>query len=87
MILEIIGHGYEADERIKTLINKKITRLNKIFDKDTRGKMTLKQEGSDCIMQITVFADTVIHAEAVSKNMYDNIDLLLPRIKKQIKKG
>ena len=86
MKIEITSDGYEADERIKTLINKKLQRLNKVFDKDTVCKLTLKQEKTSYIMSINIFADKIIRAEAESANMYDNIDLLIPKVTRQYRK-
>ena len=86
MKIEITGDGYEVDERIRTLINKKLQRLNKIFDNDTVCKLVLKQEKTSFVMSINIFADKVIRAEAASANMYDNIDLLIPKITRQYRK-
>ena len=86
MKIEITGDGYEVDERIRTLINKKLQRLNKIFDKDTVCKLILKQEKTSYVMSVNIFADKVIRAEASSANMYDNIDLLIPKVTRQYRK-
>ena len=86
MKIEITGCGYEADERMKTLITKKLQRLNKYFDKDTVCKLILKQEKTSFIMSASIFAGKVIRAEAESANMFDNIDLLIPKITRQYRK-
>ena len=86
MKIEITGDGYEADERMRTLITKKLTRLNKYFDKDAVCKLLLKQEKTSNVMSVTIFGDKVIRAEASSANMYDNIDLLIPKITRQYRK-
>jgi len=86
MKIEITCDGYEADERIRTLINKKLQRLNKYFDKDTVCKLILKQEKTSYAMSVGIFADKVIRAEASSANMFDNIDLLIPKITRQYRK-
>ena len=86
MKIEINGDGYEFDEKIKTLITKKLQKLNKYFEPDTLCKLTLKQEKTSYVMVINIFGDKTIRAEAESMNMYDNIDLIIPKVTRQVRK-
>lgn len=86
MKVEITGDNYEVDEKMKTLILKKLQKVNKYFGADTVCKLILKQEKTACVMAINIFADKVIRAEAQSANMYDNIDLLIPKVTRQFRK-
>ena len=86
MKVEITGHGYDVDEKMRTLIGKKLQKLNKYFEPQILCKLILSQEKTSYVMAANIFADQVIRAEASSANMYDNIDLLIPKITRQVRK-
>ena len=86
MRIEFTSDGYEIEERIKTLIAKKLKKLDKYFEPQTLCKIILRQEKTSYAMAVNIFAEKVIRAEAVSSNMYDNIDLVIPKITRQYRK-
>jgi len=86
MIIEIAGDGYEIGEKIKTLIHKKFQRLKKYTEENTVCKVILRQEKTSYAMAVNVFADTNVRAEVTSQNMYDNIDLIMPKLTGQFRK-
>lgn len=86
MKIEFAGDGFEVDEKMKTLFAKKLKKLEKFFDADTVCKLILRQEKTSYVMAINIFAENVIRAEAESANMYDNIDLIIPKVTRQVRK-
>ena len=86
MKIEITGREYRVDEKLKTLLLKKLKRLDKLFGPETPARLVLSQTTDEYIMEFTVFGEKTIRAEAVSKSMYDNIDILIPRVKRQFRK-
>ncbi|MBD5131678.1 MAG: ribosome-associated translation inhibitor RaiA [Clostridiales bacterium] len=90
MTIEYLCKGYDASDKLKTIIEKKVQKLDKFFDDDTRIKIGLKKGNTRSIndqytLELTVLLDsTVLRAEVTSDNMYNNIDLALPKLEKQI---
>ena len=86
MKIEMLSKNYSASEKLKDIIEKKVSRLDKFFDDDTRVKILLKQTGESIYtLEITILVDNgIIRAEVSSDNMYSNIDLAMPKLEKQI---
>ena len=80
------GKNYSPSEKLKDIIDKKVSKLDKFFDDDTKVRILLKQIGDNIYtMELTIFVDNeIIRAEVSSDNMYNNIDLVLPKVEKQI---
>lgn len=86
MIIEFLGKNYTPTDKLKDLIDKKVQRLDKFFvDEDTKIKICLKQVKDMFTLELTIVLDSnVLRAEVTSDNMYNNIDLALPKLEKQI---
>ncbi len=90
MKIEFLCKNYDASEKLKAVIDKKVQKLDKFFDEDTRIKVGLKKgstRNTDDLytMELTILLDgAVMRAEVTSDNMYSNIDLALPKLEKQI---
>lgn len=88
MKIEIVNkRDLSVAEKLKDVLYKKVNKLDKYFDKETPIKISLKEEGGKCKLEIQMrLSDTFLGAEAVAPNFYDAIDLVLPKIEKQIVK-
>ena len=90
MTIEYLCKNYEAGDKLKSVIDKKVQKLDKFFSNDTRIKIALKKgntRSTDDLytLELTILLDgTVLRAEVTSDNMYNNIDLALPKLEKQI---
>ena len=90
MKIEYLCKNYDASDKLKTVIDKKVQKLDKFFDEDTRIKIALKKgntRNTDDLftLELTIILDGVVmRAEVTSDNMYSNIDLALPKLEKQI---
>ncbi len=85
MKIEFLSKNYAPSEKLKDVITKKVERLDKFFEDDTKVKILLKEANSVQTLELTIHLDNVImRAEVSSDNMYDNIDLALPKLEKQI---
>lgn len=90
MKIEFLCKNYDASDKLKALIEKKVQRLDKFFDDDTRIKIMLKKgntrsDDDAFTLELTILLDSsVMRAEVTSDNMYSNIDLALPKLEKQI---
>ncbi|MBR2967380.1 MAG: ribosome-associated translation inhibitor RaiA [Clostridia bacterium] len=87
MIIEFLSKNYSPSDKLKDLIEKKVQRLDKFFvGEDTKIKVCLKQvKENSYTLELTILLDrTVMRAEVTSDNMYNNIDIALPKLEKQI---
>ena len=90
MTIEYLCKNYDARDKLKSVIDKKVQKLDKFFDDDTRIKIALKKgntRSTDDLytLELTILLDsTVLRAEVTSDNMYNNIDLAIPKLEKQI---
>lgn len=88
MKIEIINkRNYAVNDKLKEVIERKISRLEKYFGDEIPVKVFLKSEGERCKMEVQLTLGKIfLNAEAVADNMYDVIDKVLPKIEAQITK-
>lgn len=85
MRIEFLAKNYNPSEKLKDIITKKIERLDKFFDSDTKLKVLMKESNDVQTMELTIVVDSaILRAEVSGDNMYDNIDIVLPKLEKQI---
>ena len=85
MKIDFLCRNYEASDKLKDVITKKVDRLDKFFEEDTRVKIVLKEANNVQTMELTItVSGGVLRAEVYGKNMYELIDLALPKLEKQI---
>ena len=87
MKIEIVAKNYHVTQELKDVLAKKIAKLDKYFDEDARCKVYLKKEKKDAKMEISLeYHGASIRAEAKAENFYDAIDIVLPKVERQIYK-
>ncbi|WP_251612383.1 ribosome hibernation-promoting factor, HPF/YfiA family [Pumilibacter muris] len=85
MRIEFLTKTYTPSEKLKDVITKKVQRLDKFFEDDTKVKILLKKANDVETLELTIVLDSaVMRAEVSSGNMYENIDIALPKLEKQI---
>ena len=85
MKIDFLCRNYDASDKLKDVITKKVDRLDKFFEEDTKVKIVLKEANSVQTMELTIgVSGGVLREEVSGKNMYDIIDLALPKLDKQI---
>ncbi len=87
MKIEFVTKNYSASEKLKDLITKKIDRLDKYFHSEIKIKVMMKAAADNYTLELTILLDgIVLRAEVTGANMYENIDIALPKLEKQIVK-
>ena len=87
MKIEITTLNYQASDKLKDIVTKKVMRLERYFDEDISAKVLMKREKDSEKLELTIFLKgSVLRAETVGDNMYNNIDDVLPKIERQIHK-
>ncbi len=86
MRLEISSKNYKPNNHLKEILQKKISRFDKFFDKEAQTKVLLSSTGNNkYTMEVTIlFNDMRVRSEVTGDNMFDNIDIVLPKIERQI---
>ena len=85
MKIEILSRNYRANDRLKTIIEEKISKLDKYFGVDAKAKVVCSEQNKIKKMEITITNKGLLYrSEVASDNMFENIDLALPKIEKQI---
>ncbi len=85
MRIEFLCKNYNASDKLKDVITKKVDRLDKFFDTDTKAKVMLKKSKDIETLEITISVQNgITRAEVSGDNMYNLIDVAIPKIEKQI---
>lgn len=87
MKIEFISKNYNISEKLKDIITKKVDRLDKYFNDDAVAKVNCKMEGNYSKLEISIRSRGLFYrTEVLGDNMFDNIDVALPKIERQIVK-
>jgi putative sigma-54 modulation protein len=88
MKLIISGKGFEITDGIRERFNKKLSRLDKYFQKDAEAYIRISQErGGRNIVEITIsVGGLILRAEEVSGDMYASIDGVMDKLTRQIRR-
>lgn len=88
MRIEIVARNYKVSDHLKEVIEMKMEKFSRYFEEETVAKFTLKQVSKEKLaMEITIFyGGHIVRSEVTSDNMYNNIDLALPKLEGQIRK-
>lgn len=85
MRIEILSKSYRLDEGLKNIIEKKLARFDKYFNSEATAKVKMATVGKSFSMEVTVDAGNLsVRSSAISDNMSENIDVILPKLERQI---
>lgn len=88
MEIKYISKNYKISDKLKDIIEKKLQKLEKYFTKDTTVKVACSEQNDVCKLEVTVNSSGLfIRSEVASDNMYNNIDLAMPKLERQIVKN
>lgn len=87
MKIEIVVKNYKLEEEVAEFLEKKISKLDRFFEKDTNCRVYLKVEKKLSKVEIEFsYQKTTIRAEEKGENFLDAINLILPKLERQIVK-
>lgn len=85
MKIEIVERNYDVGKRLESLINKKLSKLERYFPDDAKATVVCRQEKKNYIMEINITNKFGFYRSEVSGgNMFENLDMALPKVEKQI---
>ncbi len=87
MKIAYTSKNYEITDKFKDILEKKLNKLEKYFDTNAQVKVNCITQAKQDKLEITINCKGMFfRSEVLSDNMYNNIDLALPKIEKQIVK-
>ena len=87
MNISITGRTISLTEGLKNMVEKKLGKLDKFFQKDTPCNVTLSTQKDLQKIEVTIpVKGTVIRAEEATEDMYQSIDLVEDVLERQIRK-
>ena len=77
--------GYTISQRLERILNEKLSKLEKYFDDEVGVKVICSKSAKQEKLEITVTSKGLLYrSEVTTDNMYNNIDIALPKLEKQI---
>lgn len=87
MNIEFTSKNYKIPNDLRDIITKKVKKLDKYFTNSAEIKVNLTKQGKLNKLELNVRNRGLFYrAEVTSDNMYENIDLALPKVERQIVK-
>ena len=85
MKISYTSKNYNISDKFKDILEKKLAKLERYFDEDVSVKVNCIEQAKQDKLEVTINARGMFfRSEVLSDNMYNNIDLALPKIEKQI---
>lgn len=87
MKVTVIAKNMELTEALKEIVGKKISKLEKYFEKDVEAKATLSVQKNRQIIEVTIpFNGAILRGEESTSDMYMSLDLVEDKLERQIRK-
>ena len=85
MKIKYFVKNYKPSDNFKEVLEKKVYKLEKYFDDDAECKINLIEDNNKFRLEVTISASgSFFRSDVVSNDMYNNIDIALPKIERQI---
>ncbi|HBO23077.1 MULTISPECIES: ribosome hibernation promoting factor [unclassified Providencia] len=87
MEFQITGHNIELTPALREIVEKKLKKLEQLFDRINNIQVVLKVEKVQQIAEATLQVNGAeLHASAEENDMYAAIDLLVDKLSRQLTK-
>ncbi|MBC8590060.1 ribosome hibernation-promoting factor, HPF/YfiA family [Wansuia hejianensis] len=87
MKMNYVGKNMEVTDALREVTEKKLSKLDKYFQKDIEGNVTFSTQKNRKIIEVTInLPGTIIRAEESSDDMYASIDKAVDILERQIRK-
>lgn len=85
MKISFVEKKYKIASRFKDVMSEKLEKLDKYFGEDAVARVVCSEQNNIQKLEVNVTNKGLLYrAEVSSNNMYENIDLALPKLEKQI---
>ncbi|MGL4850784.1 MAG: ribosome hibernation-promoting factor, HPF/YfiA family [Clostridium sp.] len=87
MKVTVVSKNIEITEGLRESIEKKISKLEKYFEKEVDAKVTVAVQKNAHIVEVTIpFSGIMLRAEESTDDMYKSIDMVEEKLVRQIRK-
>lgn len=88
MKIEFISKISKPTDKFKDIVEKKLDKMSRYFDDHSKIRVMLKGVRDEFILEVTIFVDgsNILRGEVNSKDMFSTIDLVIPKLERQIRK-
>ena len=87
MKVTVMSKNIEITPALRAMIEKKISKLDKYFEKEVDAKVTISVQKSRHIVEVTIpFSGIMLRAEEATEDMYKSIDMVEEKLVRQIRK-
>ena len=87
MRVTVIGKNIDVTPALKEIVEKKISKLDKYFEKDTHARATFSVQRNRQILEVTIpFNGVILRCEEATDDMYKSVDLVESKLERQIRK-
>ncbi len=85
MKIQITSKNYTVSQKLKGIIEKKVEKLDRYFGADATAKVVCRKDKDLYTLELTISDKGVLfRSEVTTDNMYQNIDIALPKVERQI---
>ncbi len=86
MKVQIMSKNYTVSEKLERIITEKVNKLDRYFEDSATAKVVCSRANKDLFkLELTIKDKGLLfRSEVISDNMYQNIDLALPKVERQI---
>ena len=85
MRIEFVEKNYDIGTKLKNIIQKKVDKLDRYFEDDAKARVVCSLQNKTYKLELTITnKKKIFRAEVIGENMYESIDLALPKIERQI---
>ena len=88
MKIQITSKNYTVSEKLKEILTKKVSKLDRYFGDSATTKIVCRKDNKDAYTLELTISDKgmLFRSEVTSDNMYQNIDIALPKVERQVVK-
>lgn len=88
MKINYVGKNITIRENFKELVDKKLQRLDKYFEKDVEAKATFSTNGNFKTVEVTIWlkSGTIIRTEQTSDDMLASVDMAVESLDGQLRR-
>ena len=85
MKVNYVAKNCEISQRFKDVLESKLDKFERYFDEDVSIKVNCTSQDKREKLELTISSGSYFFkGEAISDNMYNNIDLALPKLERQV---
>lgn len=88
MTINVTGRGTNVQDHFRDLLDKKLDKFDRLFDKDARVDVTVTNEGGRETVEVTINSDGMVYrSESTTRDRFESLDIAVDTLFRQIIKN